>query len=192
MLNKRTKIVAAHEKKLAHLSSHSVLPFKSHDVITNLSDYQLKQEESDLLKYGLSHAMPPMKVNKTDVLLTFEQIYKCLSTELIDKGNEDILKTELSHLANNYHTKYKPSLATIRKHKIIKRLRDKNDLIFVRPDKGNGLVIMNRIDYITKMVTIINDVSKFKLLNNDPTKTREVKLQNFLRSLKGKKFFTDE
>ena len=51
---------------------------------------------------------------------------------------------------------------------------------------------MNKTDYLMKMQTLINDVSKFNLLGKDPTKTRETKLQNFLLSLKKKQFFNEQ
>ena len=40
--------------------------------------------------------------------------------------------------------------------------------MILRPGKGNGVIIMNRKDYICGMNNIINDRSKFKLLTEDP------------------------
>ena len=62
----------------------------------------------------------------------------------------------------------------------------------LRPDKGNGVVIMNRKDYICGMNNIINDRSKFKLLTEDATSSREGQLQRFLRKLKNEEFFNDD
>ena len=64
--------------------------------------------------------------------------------------------------------------------------------MILRPDKGNGVVIMNRKDYICGMNNIINDRSKFKLLTEDPTPLREGQLQRFLRKLKNEGFFNDD
>ena len=36
-----------------------------------------------------------------------------------------------------------------------------------KPDKGNAVVLLNKNDYQQKMITIINDTSKFKILNED-------------------------
>ena len=60
--------------------------------------------------------------------------------------------------------------------------------MILRPDKGNGVVIMNRKDYICGMNNIINDRSKFKLLTEDPTPLRKGQLQRFLRKLKNEGF----
>ena len=49
--------------------------------------------------------------------------------------------------------------------------------------------INNRKDYIFGMNNIINDWSKFKLLTEDPTSTREEQLQKILRKLENEEFF---
>ena len=43
-----------------------------------------------------------------------------------------------------------------------------------------------------KIYTIVNGTSKFKKLPSDPTISREGQLQQFLRTLKNKDFFTDD
>ena len=53
----------------------------------------------------------------------------------------------------------------------------------LRPDNGNGNVILNKKDDICGMNNIINDRPKFKLLTADPTSLREGQLQKFLREL---------
>ena len=54
----------------------------------------------------------------------------------------------------------------------------------VKPDKGNGVVVLNRADYLEGILNIINDKHKFKELDSDPTIIREGKLQRFHRELK--------
>ena len=41
------------------------------------------------------------------------------------------------------------------------------DLIIVRSDKGNGIVILNKIDYINKVEPRLSDSCKFKKLDVD-------------------------
>ena len=105
-----------------------------------------------------------------------------------EKDNGEI-KSQLSYLASSYTNNYKPTKNTLEKHKILKKLRENNDIIITRPDKGNGIVILDRKDYIDMMHDIIKDSTKFKLLDNDMTLSRESKLKRFLLSLKKKGFF---
>nr|XP_027210078.1 uncharacterized protein LOC113803492 [Penaeus vannamei] len=41
-------------------------------------------------------------------------------------------------------------------------LRDDNNIVITKPDKGRGVVILNRDDYFSKINTILSDSSKFK------------------------------
>jgi len=62
----------------------------------------------------------------------------------------------------------------------------------LQPDKGNGVVVLDRPAYDRGILKIINDTSKFKPLSNDPTLNREGKLQRFLRDLKKKGHLDEE
>jgi len=43
----------------------------------------------------------------------------------------------------------------------IKSLRMNEDIIITKPDKGSGVGILNRNEYNDKMMTILNDNTKF-------------------------------
>ena len=156
---KRTSIIKAHEKKLKNFF---LLPFTSDKVIANLSNYQLSDTERDLLKYGLSYMIPPRSINKTDICTTFEKLNRYLCTELKNTEDTETLRAQLSQLANSYYSKYKPSTQTLKKHGILKKLRENKDIVITYPDKGNGVVIMNRKDYDKAMCDILENNSKFR------------------------------
>ena len=63
-------------------------------------------------------------------------------------------------------------------------LRKDDSIIITRPDKGNGVVIINKLDYLNKMKQLIWDETKFKKLARNPTKSREDSLVSRLRKLK--------
>ena len=138
------KVVETHQKKLQHLTHNATLPDTADDVITNLSDYDLSDNEKLLLKNGLKYAIPPARILRSDVFTTFEMLNSYLTSEVKDKDDKKFIKCELSYLANNYATSYKPSNASLKKHSILKKLRNNKDIIITKPDKGNGVVIMNR------------------------------------------------
>ena len=95
------EIVKRHEKKLRNLTKNSTLPFTKDEAITNISSYSLSDEESDLLKHGLTYAVPPKRVCKADVFTTFEMISQFLTKNLKKEDLQDGLKAELSFLANS-------------------------------------------------------------------------------------------
>jgi len=63
-------------------------------------------------------------------------------------------------------------------------LRSDDSIIITRPDKGNGVVIVSRLDYLNKMKKLISDGTKFKQLKHNPTKSREESLSVYLHKLK--------
>ena len=64
-------------------------------------------------------------------------------------------------------------------------------IVILRPDKGNDIVILNKVDYVNKVETLLSDDSKFKPINNDKNINKliyslENKICRFLRAIKSK------
>ena len=59
----------------------------------------------------------------------------------------------------------------------------------MKPDKRNGVVILDQKHYDNAIQEIISNPSKFEKLNEDPTLKREASLQHFLRKLMQKNFY---
>jgi len=58
------------------------------------------------------------------------------------------------------------------------------DIVILKPDKGNGVAVMDRIAYEQGIFAIVSDTSKFKANENDPTLQRYGKFQRLVRALK--------
>jgi len=112
-------------------------------------------------------------------------------TDIKDKKHTDKVRSELSHLANTYYSNYKPTKNTIKKHKILNKLKSNTDIVITRPDKGSGVVILDKNVYNNSIKTMLSDTSKFRKLQKDPTLLREGQLQRRLLKAKKKGFFTD-
>ena len=99
----------------------------------------------------------------------------------------------LLYLADSYFYNYKPSPCILRQHCILHRviLSKNKDIVITKPNKGNGVVILDRKLYNNAIEEIISDTSKFEKLSEDPTLKREASLQRFLRKLKQKNFFNE-
>ena len=69
----------------------------------------------------------------------------------------------------------------------IKSLHSNDQILIKKPDKGSGVVISNRSDYIQKMGNILNDKTKFLNMGSvnlhDNTAKNEQKLQKRLLDL---------
>ena len=66
------------------------------------------------------------------------------------------------------------------------------NFVILRPDKGGGIVLMNRTDYNKKIEFLFSDKKKFKVLQEDPTPTRLKSLQSYLLTLKNRGEITAE
>ena len=186
------KSLYTQQKKLSSLTKDCNLPiFTANETITNLTQYELSQEESDLLKAGLYFSIQPDKIRKSEIFTTFEKIHRSFLNNLKSEETKSQIKAHLSYLANSYFYNYKPSPRILRQHRVLRNLRKNKDIVITKPDKGNGVVILDRKLYNNAIEEIISDSSKFEKLNEDPTLKREASLQRFLRKLKQKNFFNE-
>ena len=77
-----------------------------------------------------------------------------------------------------------------KKLEIIKNLREKS--VFLKPDKGNEVVLIRTIDYYTAVENLFLDKSKFKEIHGDPKPARLSSLQRYLKTLSNRNQVNDE
>ena len=71
------------QKKLSSLTRDCNLPiFTANETITNLAQYELSPEKSDLLKTGLYFSIQPDKIQKSEIFTTFEKIHRSFLNNL--------------------------------------------------------------------------------------------------------------
>ena len=146
--------------------------FTANETITNLTQFEFSQEESDLFKASLYFSIQP-------------------HNNLKSEETKSQINAHLSYLANSYFYNYKPSPRILRQHRVLQHLRKNKDIVITKPSKGNGVLILDRKHYDDAIQEIISDTSKFEKLNEDPTLRCEASLQRFLRKLKEKNFFNE-
>ena len=154
--------------------------------------YDFSDTEKFILAHGLEFCLPPSKINWEQVFAEFEVfIGQLLHHTPKSKESVSALMANLNNLAHSYcdspidWTDFSMHLECFQ---AIKSLRSNKDILITKPDKGSGVVILNSIDYIAKMETIICDSNKFICLGpleeNDKTAKLETKLQRRLLQLK--------
>ena len=158
------------QKKLSSLTRDCNLPiFRAKEPITNLTQYEVSQEESNLLKAGLYFSIQPDKIRKSEIFATFEKIHRSFLSKLKSEKTKSQIKAHFSYLANSYSYNYKPSTRILRQHRVLRNLRKNKDIVITEPDKGNRVVILDRKLYNNAIEEIISDTSKFEKLSEDPT-----------------------
>ena len=168
------------QKTLSSLTRDCNLPiFTANETITNLTQYELFQEESDLLKAGLYFSIQPDKTRKSEIFTTFEEIHRSFLSNLKSEETKTQIKAHLSYLANSYFYDYKPSPRILRQYRVLQNLRKNKEIVITKPGKRNGVVILDRKIYNNAIEEIISATSKFEKLNEGPTLKHEASLQRF-------------
>ena len=168
-------------------------------VIFNYSSYSLSKKEKFLLSLGLDFSLPVSKPSYTNFFLSFEKLAHLLATSYGHNINFNSFKKECSNVAyktfsghwgkNWYPFLKKEDIATL------KKLGSNKDLIITKPDKGNGVVLLDRLSYTTKINNILNDHTKFQKVDCENWYKLifkiEDKIYRFLSSLKTKNIISD-
>ena len=170
----KIQIQAIHKKKLSNLGANtSIAPLDPNKVIFNLSSRILTTKEKNLLAYGLNFNLPIFKLDFFSFFLSFERLNRILKDKPIYNSHQyPSLKSILHNLAYKTFYNFKP-------HKMFSPIFSKNDiktlktlsrdktLVICRPDKGRGVVLMDRLEYVNKMNSILTDPNKFKIIDSD-------------------------
>ena len=116
----------------------------ANETITNVMQYESSQEEFDLLKAGLYFSMQPDKIRKSEIFTTFGKTHRLFLSNLKSEETKSQIKAHLSYLANSYFYNCKPSPRILRQHRVLRNLRKNKDIVITKPDKGNGVVTLDR------------------------------------------------
>ena len=104
-----------------------ILPvFTVNKTTTNLRQYELSQEESDLLKAGLYFSIQPDKIRKSEIFITFNKVHCSFIRNLKSEETKSQIKAYLSYLSNSYFYSYKPSpqiLHQIASYKTVEKIK---------------------------------------------------------------------
>ena len=159
--------------------------------ICNLSTYVLSDTEKFVLSHGLDFCLPPTNVKREKIFAEFEVLMGQLFHHS-SKSKECLsaLKATLNRLAHVF-CGTQIDLTDFTMHRecfdAIKSLRSNDKIIITKPDKGSGVVILNKSDYISKMNSILNVASKFQQIGpadtNNNTAKIEAKIQRRLLQL---------
>jgi len=116
----------------------------------------LSEEEPDISKFGLRFSIKPLHLNKSHVFTTFERLHQDLKRPVADKNKANEERSEIQHLATTYVNSFKPSLDDFKKLKILKK---NEDIIILRLDKGNGVVMLDKVVYNNAISDLLSDLT---------------------------------
>ena len=181
-----------HKRKLLKLGIDTSTKVNPDRVVFNLSSKTFTNEEMELLALGMDFGLSGGRAKYEQFFLDFERLCNTVG-HLKDIWNNESLTSIRSRITtvarNAYQRISRDHVSDLDKERynILKKLKDDKDVIFLKPDKGRGIVILDKVNYNAKVMEILNDSSKFKVLNVDIGKfllKLEDKINRFLSTLK--------
>ena len=183
------------ERKVINLRSNSRSAnglLDPESVIVNKSSYELSDVEMAALSRGLKYALPPGKLQKGEYFSRFEVLFDDLKDFQFNGSTEDkfYLKQKLGEMAYNSLYNFnmtRSNMSNMPKEEFdaLLKLSKNKDIIISKPDKGSGIIILDRKDYVDKMLEILSDENKFRLADNQDiykiSRTVETRVRNYLR-----------
>ena len=138
--------------------------------LLNISSYKLTFFEKLVLCRGLKFSLPQF-VQPIEVKASFEKPY-CKIEPVIADDLKELTAASLKSIALNY-IQGKDSKPPKMLKEAINSLKKRNDIIITKPDKGSGVVVMNKDEYSRLLrKASVDDKNKFKEVSAERPKTR--------------------
>ena len=186
--SKIKNVKSIHKDKLERLGISDTNLLDADKVIFNYSCRILSKEEKDVLKLGLQFGFSGKKPRFIEHYLSYEKFSKQILDVKKDYGQVEEVISKIKGLAHEGYNLKENDKGKVNIN-ILDSLRKDKSILVTKPDKGRGVVILNKEEYIRKTEEILNDKTKFKLLNGDCFKIilkLEDRLNRLLRAIKSK------
>ena len=192
----KERINEKHSKKLDKLlvekSIREGIHKNPNETITNLSNVTLSEEEIEVLEFGLKHGIATTP-SESEMFVVVEDMFAQISKLKSYKypASEERIKTALKSFTFQYlDIDEKQTWQDKKRIKVIRRLHER--VVILKPDKGQGVVLINRTDYVKSMESLFGDKKKFKVVDRDPTITRVNTIQTYLNNIFKRNEITEE
>ncbi|VDN11126.1 unnamed protein product [Dibothriocephalus latus] len=132
-----------------------------YDFIVDMSDVAVTKLQAEALSLGLKICVPRRKIDPTDIEAKFEDLqYQLSDLKPTSKESAGWLKADITYQYRKIPVIQRP-LLTKQPLTALNDLRKATNIVISRPDKGSGVVTLNKDDYGRKMQAILNEPSKF-------------------------------
>ena len=165
---------------IGNISSTLVSEDFTNKVVINFSSYILSAQERKVLALSLDHYIP-FRSDDKKLQVEFERFYSDVLAHSSTLSFDE--KSNLKRIFLNTYHRYSKIKHTSEEKSILGNLVKNPDIVLLKLDKGRGVVIMNRSDYVRKSECVLNG-SQFEKLDSDPTKRFQAKVQRTLLSMK--------
>ena len=189
-------------KKLEHLGIfNDLVPVNPFEVVHNYSSIKIPERIQFLLAFGLQFNLPIFKIDFYKFFHPLEKIAFSLNHESCH-GDKKEFFDKMKFCVNKFYYGFKSS-------RVFSPIFGASDIGFLRsfardncekivvskPDKGHGVVIVDKSSYLCSMEALISDSTKFSPISTDISKwcTKiEDKINRFLGKLKSMQLLSQD
>ncbi|CAH8519337.1 unnamed protein product, partial [Heterobilharzia americana] len=129
---------------------------------------------------GFKFCVPAKNIRQIEVEAQFENLNDQLrSLRAASEDNESWFKSKMVDIAYQFRTMSSSQKGIISKEywRSLRELRENKDLVILSSDKGECVTLVNKTDYVTKMLEILSDNWKFILDSNAKDQTSYIEKQ---------------
>ena len=156
--------------------------------VKNLLSRQFSKSETEVLSKGMKFAVAPRKLPVLDFVCGVEQGLKKVAHEY--KSSVDLVRSRVTQVLSN--AKPPKSNLTEDETESLHKLQGYDDIIVLSADKGNCTVVMDKSDYDSKLMVLLNNSATYKIVTKNPNLAFEKRLNGFIwRLYEGKKIRFD-
>lgn len=153
------------------------------DIVLNLSNYQLGRIEEEALSLGLKFDTGDDRKKYAEYVSKNYEYSDSDVNKGFTQGVIACYKALAEKQPNTLPFRYKRALIDLNKNK---------DIVITQADKGGGVVIMNKSDYVEKMCDLLDDETTYEKMNagyadNEAKKFKSAVRKILVRTEKGKK-----
>ena len=135
-------------------------------VIFNFSFYELRDVEKCVLCKGLNFSVKPKSIEYSEFLLPFELLFRDVKQENLHSENLSLIKARLLDTALSSYESFSRDQSpsenvTASEFKTLRHLSENKNIVIKKADKGNTIVLLDKISYISAIEEILNDHTKF-------------------------------
>ena len=130
------------------------------NIVPSFSSYKWTPEEEHALSFSLDDRIPT-KQNDIKIKTEFESFYYQILKykNQLDQQRQSKLKSKIRRTCENYSRIKDP----YKYQNIIDNISRNKDIILIKQDKGRGVAILNKKDYIEKCINILDSKQLKKL-----------------------------
>ena len=160
------------QKLIPNIHEKSIIDNVSHDpnkVIYNFSNYHLTDSDKSLLIKGLNFAIPPKKIEYSKFLLPFELLFRDIKSNSESSVDLASVKARLQDTAFTSYSAFNkdnspPSNLSENEFESQCKLKNENNLVIQKADKGNTFVILDKADSSLPLVLFKCNISGYHMM----------------------------